>query len=73
MDSLKLDTFMRTNDASDPELTLRNLIEHVNQSCERLRPEYGSPLHRSGYLSNAVIPKTWSVVPLSETKADSDP
>ena len=32
MDSLDFDTFMRTNDMSDPELALRKMIEHVNQS-----------------------------------------
>ena len=72
-DSLDFDTSMRANDLTDPELTLRKLIEHINQSCERLRPEYGSPLHRCGYLSNAVTPKTWSVVPLTETDAEGDP
>ena len=73
MYSLDLDTFMRTSDLNDQELALRKLAEHINQSCERLRPEYGSLLHRCGALSSAETPKTWSVVSLSETNADGDP
>ena len=72
MDSLDCDTFIRVNDLNDQELALRKLIEHINQSYERLRSEYGSPLHRCGYISSEVTAKTSSVVPLSETNADYD-
>ena len=72
MDSLDVDTFMRANDLNDQELAIRKLVEYINQSYERLRSEYGTPLHRCGYISSEVTAKTWSVFPLSGTNADYD-
>ena len=42
LDWFHRDTFMRTNDFTDPESVFRKRIGHIEKSCERLRPEYGS-------------------------------